>query len=188
MTISGWGRGTWGEGAWNQAIPVVVTGVSATASAGTVTPVGSALHAPTGVAATGAVGNPALTGTALFSITGVAGTSALGDEQTNAGARVIGVGAVATISLGEEGVSGASLLSLTGVEGTAALSTGTVTFPLSIGVFPTGVTATGNTGIVLIYTEIVAAQTPNWGVVTGATTNWGDVAPSQTPSWTDQAA
>jgi hypothetical protein len=146
------------------------------------------LHVPTGVSATGAVGNPVLIGTALFSITGVAGTSALGDEQTNAGARVIGVGAVATVSLGEEGVSGSSLLSVTGVTGTGETDTGTVAPIRSLGVFPTGVTATGNTGIVLIYTEIVAAQTPNWGVVTGATTNWGDVTPSQTPSWTDKAA
>ena len=188
MSISGCGRGTWGEGAWNQAIPISVTGVSATASAGAVTPAGTVLHVPTGAAATGGVGSLTLTGTALFSITGVAGTSALGEEQTNAGARVIGVGAVATASLGEEGVSGSSLLSLTGVSGTSALSTGTVTFPLSIGVSPTGVTATGNTGIVLIYTEIVANQTPSWVSVAGVTTEWANVAPSQTPSWTDKAA
>jgi hypothetical protein len=143
---------------------------------------------PTGAAATGAVGSLTLKGTALFSITGVAGTSALGEEQTNAGARVIGVGAVATVSLGEEGVSGTSLLSLTGVAGTTALSTGTVTFPLSIGVSPTGVTATGNTGIVLVYTDVIPSQTPNWVAVAGVTTTWTDVTASQTPSWTEKAA
>ena len=118
----------------------------------------------------------------------MAGTSALGDEQTNAGARVIGVGAVATTSLGEEGITGSSLLSLTGVSSAAELSTGTVTFPLSIGVFPTGVTATGNTAIVLVYTDVIPSQTPNWVAVAGVTTTWTDVTASQTPSWTEKAA
>jgi hypothetical protein len=146
------------------------------------------LHVPTGAAATGAVGNLTLTGTALFSITGVAGTSALGDEQTNAGARVIGVGAVATVSLGEEGVTGSSVLSLTGIAGTTSLSTGTVTFPLSVGASPTGVTGTGNTGIVLVYTDVIPSQTPNWVSVAGVSTTWTDKTPSQTPAWTNKAA
>ena len=145
-------------------------------------------HVPTGAAATGAVGNSTIKCSALFSVTGVVGTSALGDEQTNAGARVIGVGAVATISVGEEGVTGSSLLSLTGVAATSALSTGTVTFPLSVGASPAGVAGTGNIGIVQIYTAIVPSQTPNWTAVSGTTTAWTDTTPSQTPNWNEIAA
>ena len=66
--------------------------------------------------------------------------------------------------------------------------TGTIAPIQSIGFFLTGVTATANTDIVLIYTEIIASQTPNWSNVTGTTTTWGDVTPSQTPSWTNRAA
>ena len=32
--VSGWNRGTWNQGAWNTEIPVEITGVSAAASAG----------------------------------------------------------------------------------------------------------------------------------------------------------
>ena len=35
--VSGWDRGTWNQGAWNTEIPVEITGVSAAASAGSVT-------------------------------------------------------------------------------------------------------------------------------------------------------
>ena len=39
--VTGWGRGTWGQLAWNQAIPVTVTGVSATGSVGNATAIPS---------------------------------------------------------------------------------------------------------------------------------------------------
>tara|TARA_R100001126_G_scaffold88881_1_gene57783 strand:- start:454 stop:1020 length:567 start_codon:yes stop_codon:yes gene_type:complete len=188
VSVSGWGRGTWGGGAWNQEIPISVTGVSATASAGSVTPAGSVLHGVPGVAATGAVGTLVIKGSAAFSATGVVGTSALGEETTNCSANVVGVGAVATTGLGEEGVSGSSLLSLTGVLGTGTADTGTIAPIQSIGFFLTGVTATGNIGIVLIYLDVLPVQVPNWTVVTGATTTWGETVPSQTPSWSEKAA
>jgi hypothetical protein len=39
-----------------------------------------------------------------------------------------------------------------------------------------------------VYTDVTAIQTPNWSAVTGVTTLWGDVTPSQTPLWTEKAA
>jgi hypothetical protein len=98
--VTGWGRGTWGEGAWSEEAPVLVTGLSATSSVGSVTVTGSALVAedsvtgtaavgdvtsdtfqvvrPTAVTGTGEVTAPSIVGDANFSITGVAGTSAVG--------------------------------------------------------------------------------------------------------------
>ena len=98
--VTGWGRGTWGEGAWSEEAPVLVTGLSATSSVGSVTITASALVAEDAVTGTGAIGDvtsdtfqvarptavtgtgevtaPSIVGDASFSITGVAGTSALG--------------------------------------------------------------------------------------------------------------
>ena len=52
----------------------------------------------------------------------------------------------------------------------------------------TGVTATANAGIVLVYVDVTPVQTPNWVSVAGATINWTEDTPSQTPLWTDIAA
>ena len=78
----------------------------------------------------------------------------------------------------------ASKISVTGNVATSALGTATQNTKYLI----TGVTATGNVGIVLVYTQIVASQTPNWSTVTTNTTSWTNNAPSQTPNWTDIAA
>jgi hypothetical protein len=35
--VTGWGRGTWGEGTWNEALPVTVSGITASTNVGSVT-------------------------------------------------------------------------------------------------------------------------------------------------------
>ena len=205
--VTGWGRGTWGQDAWNQAIPVTVTGVSATVSVGNVIAFGSIDGVATGVVASGLLNSvSSVTGTAVISPTGVVGTSALGEETTNCSANVTGVGVTATVSFGDESVAagakavatgnaatsalgtttqaGGSVFSATGNVGTSSL--GTVA---QISKYPvTGVTATGNTGIVLVYTDVTPIQTPNWVAVAGVSTIWTDETPSQAPSWTEKAA
>ena len=55
--ITGWGRGSWSEGAWNSPLPVVASGVSATANDGSVTVDAEANVPETGLEATSAVGS-----------------------------------------------------------------------------------------------------------------------------------
>ena len=71
--ITGWGRGSWDEGAWSQAIPVLVTGVSATSGLGTVTQANSNTVQVTGVAATSALGSETVVAQAIQALTGNAG-------------------------------------------------------------------------------------------------------------------
>ena len=40
--LGGWGRGSWGQSAWNAAVPIAVTGVSATSALGSETVTGGA--------------------------------------------------------------------------------------------------------------------------------------------------
>ena len=47
--ITGWGRGTWSSGAWGEAIPVELTGVSATGATGSVSVVAEANVPTTGL-------------------------------------------------------------------------------------------------------------------------------------------
>ena len=74
--------------------------------------------------------------------------------------------------------TGAATFAVTGNSITATLGTGTVAPIQSIGVFPTGVLATGAVGEEILYRPIVPSQTPNWS----------GVSVSQTPNWTDIAA
>jgi len=93
-------------------------------------------------------------------------------------------GNAATSALGTTTQAGGSTLSVTGNAATSSL--GTVTQNTKYPV--TGVTATVNSGIVLVYTSIVPSQTPNWTAVTTASQSWSTQTPSQNPNWTDIAA
>ena len=55
--VTGWGRGTWGQLTFGEPIPVVVTGVSGTATLGNETVVATSLVAVTGLSATSTLGN-----------------------------------------------------------------------------------------------------------------------------------
>jgi hypothetical protein len=115
---------------------------------------------------------------------GVTATVSFGEESVTAGALVTVTGVAGTSALGSETVTGTSVLSLTGQAATGA--TGTVT--LESKYLVTGVTATANAGIVLVYTSIVPSQTPNWTDITTASPSWSDETPSQNPDWTEIAA
>ena len=116
---------------------------------------------------------------------GVTATVSFGEESVTAGANVTVTGVAGTSALGSETVSGTSLFAVTGVNATGqATTTPTIESRYSV----SGVAGTGNTGIVQIYTAIVADQTPNWTEVSAATTAWEDIDPSQTPNWTEIAA
>ena len=115
---------------------------------------------------------------------GVTATVSFGDESVTAGAKVVATGNAATSALGTSTQAGSSVFSVTGNVGTSSLGTAA-----QISKYPvTGVTATANSGIVLVYTSIVPSQTPNWTAVTTASQSWSTQTPSQNPNWTDIAA
>ena len=74
--VSGWNRGTWNQGAWNTEIPVEVTGVSAAASAGSVTI--AFITNITGVSATTSTGSPTLVTNSLLTPSGVSAATSVG--------------------------------------------------------------------------------------------------------------
>ena len=121
----------------------------------------------------GAWGSGAWNQGSAVEVTGVAGTGAAGNVTSDASS----VFAV-TGSVGNTTETGTATFAVTGNSITATLGTGTVAPIQSIGVFPTGVLATGAVGEEVLYREIIPSQTPNWAGVTV----------SQTPNWTDIAA
>lgn len=81
----------------------------------------------TGVAATAAAGTPNVTGFGNVTLTGVAATAAIGTLTTNAKANVTLTGVNATTAAGSVTITGVGNVTLTGVAGTAAVGTPTVT-------------------------------------------------------------
>ena len=154
-TLTGWGRGTWTQGSWNRAIPVAVTQ--------------SAL--------TSAIGSESVTASGLVAVTQGAMTSAIGSESVTASGLVAVTQGAMTSAIGSESVVGSSLLTLSTNLGTG--SVGTVQAPtFSIGVFPTGLSATGSTG-----------EENVWGLIdTAQTSNFSNITASQTPNWIKVAA
>ena len=100
--ITGWGRGSWSEGAWNSPLPVVASGVSATASNGSVTVDAEANVPETGLEATSGVGSVTVTGVANVSETGLEATGSVGSVTVaaNAGVSVVGFAAQGNPELG----------------------------------------------------------------------------------------
>ena len=155
LKLTGWGRGTWTASPWNRAIPLAVTQSALTSALGSVVVVPSREVAVTQSALTSALGTTSFVGSVSVAVTQGAMTSAIGSES----------------------VVGSSLLTASTNVGTSAV--GTVHAPtFSIGVFPTGLSATGSTGEENVWGLIDTAQTSNFSAITA----------SQTPNWIKVAA
>ena len=134
--ITGWGRGSWDEGSWGQPVPVVVTGVSATSSLGTVTQATSNTVQVTGLAATSALGSETVVAQAIQAITGNAGTSALGGEIVTAAALIAETGLEATSALGNAITAGAAVTGVSAVASTSNLGDEVAVFEATHGTAP----------------------------------------------------
>lgn len=146
--ITGWGRGTWSSGAWGSAIPVELTGVSATTSVGSVT-VDAAANVPTtGIAATTGVGSVTVSADANTSVTGQAGTSAVGSVTVAAAANVAVTGEAATSAVGSVTVTADANAPATGIAATTAV--GSVVVKANADVAVTGEAATVSEGSVTV--------------------------------------
>tara|TARA_R110000764_G_scaffold214790_1_gene301334 strand:- start:47 stop:451 length:405 start_codon:yes stop_codon:yes gene_type:complete len=93
--VSGWNRGTWNQGAWNTEIPVEVTGVSAAASAGSVTI--AFVTDITGVSATTSTGSPTLVTNSLLTPSGVSAATAIGSTEVDIVEVISGVSAATSV-------------------------------------------------------------------------------------------
>ena len=145
--VTGWNRSTWNSGAWNSALPVEVTGFSATSAVGTATVSLPVSFSVQGVSAASAIGTATATGKSNVSPQGVSAASAVGDPTL-----------ITNSILSPSGVSAASAIGLTQIN-----------FSFSV----EGVSAAGLVNTVLIwdliddsqtsgFTEINASQTPTW--------------------------
>ena len=155
LKLTGWGRGTWTASPWNRAIPLAVTQSALTSALGSVVAVPSREVPVTQSALTSALGTTSFVGSVSVAVTQGAMTSAIGSES----------------------ITASSLLTASTNLGTG--SVGTVHAPtFSIGVFPTGLSATGSTGEENVWGLIDTAQTSNFSAITA----------SQTPNWIKVAA
>ena len=190
-TDRAWNTGGWNTGAWNldlnevaryyctshgNAMGNTVTLADLTASMSTVLYEGwsrqgwntGGWNAGTAFPfATGAVGATTVDGEGDIAVSGVAATGAVGAATSAATSTITQLGVAATGAVGAAVVKLPDVdLPVTGVSGTSAVGSTTVTGTASISV--TGVSGTGELGFI---------QQP-----------WGEIIPSQTPSWTTIAA
>ena len=93
--VSGWDRGTWNQGAWNTEIPVEITGVSAVASAGSVT-YEQGINV-TGVSAAASAGSFTLVTNNTLSPAGVSAVASAGSVTYQYTVTIEGVSASATV-------------------------------------------------------------------------------------------
>ena len=143
-----WGYNAWGHGAWESytidyAIGQTPTGVSATASLGTVTETRSSTQTPTGVSSTASLGSLSINN-------GADHVQGLGGQSVTASVGSFGFawicfpdGVSATASVGSLTVSSIELIDVTGVSATA--SVGSIS-PTEMAMGLTGVSATGSVG------------------------------------------
>ena len=181
--IGGWGRGAWGEGAWGQPVPVVLTGVSATTGVGTVLAGGGSIVGPVGAVGTIGFGDEQVTTTANVAVTGV--TATIATSTPTAPAAVTLTGLSATVSTTTPTFVGDAIFSVTG--NSASITAGSPAVDdFAFGV--TGLSATGNVGIVFIWGQVVPDQTASWSEITSAESDiWTEITPSQTPDWKEVA-
>ena len=145
-------------------VTVNLTGVSSTSGAGTITAITTQNVPATGLAATGQVGDAGTQISVPFPLIGSVGTNTeiIGDSTTGALGSLVGTGQVGSLV-----VAPLTPAAVTGVSST----TGTASVIIVIGsctVFPTGVTATGETN---------PAPPPVWGeIIPAPGTNWNNIA------------
>jgi hypothetical protein len=182
--ITGWGRGTWGEGAWNEAIPVTVTGVEATGGVGSPLAAGGALVTETGLTGTVGFGDEQVEGTANVFPTGVSATASTTTPEAPAAA--ILTGQAATGVVGDASIEANVVVSLTSPP--LAISSGNVVLESAYGV--TGLSASGNIGIVFIWGQITIRpdQQANWSDITPSGAGpWSTIVPDQSADWKEVA-
>jgi len=121
--ITGWGRGAWDEGAWGEALPIILTGLEATASVNGVGVNGNAVATVGSVTATLGDVTVVAVADANVDVTGQEATSALGTVAIIAKANVIPAGQESTIAVGSPTIDAESNVTLTGVDATSALGT-----------------------------------------------------------------
>lgn len=141
-TMVGWGRNGWGEepygDSWNKLVQP--SGLSATASPGTITPAQLSLGI-TGVEATSTVGTPGLAyGVSTEPITGVSATASPGSVVIEIGVPLTGVSATGSTGDITIGIG----VPLTGVEATSTI--GEVEVTQSPIIIPDGLSLTVSTG------------------------------------------
>ena len=135
---TGWGRQPWNENAWGIAGDILLTGQSATASVGSLSP--ADVMGLTGVSSTASVGSPTIIGDITATLTGQAATTSVGSITP---ADVMGVtGVSSTASVGS--ISPADVIGLTGVSATISLGTTNLNSNPTVNV--TGVSATSAVG------------------------------------------
>ena len=156
---TGWGRAAWDDDAWGIAGDILLEGVSATASVGSISP--ADVMGLTGVSSTASLGSPVVIGDITASLTGQSATASVGSitpDQTIIGltgqsltssvgsispADVMGLtGISAQFSLGQTNQNSNPLVGLIGVSATA--SVGSLTPADVMGL--TGVSATASVG------------------------------------------
>ena len=96
----------------------------------------------------------------LVLITGVTGTTALGTVTAAAAANVYLIGVTGTTALGTVTAAAAANAYLIGVAGTTAL--GIITITTTANVYPIGVSAITVVSNVLVWGQIIPSQNPTW--------------------------
>ena len=135
---TGWGRAAWNEDAWGIQGDVLLGGVSATASVGSISP--ADVMGVTGVSATASVGAPTVIGDITQALTGVSATSSVGSISP---ADVMGVtGVSATSSVGS--IAPADVMGVTGVS--ASVSLGDISTSSNPIIVPTSLSMTSSVG------------------------------------------
>ena len=166
-------------------VSIAVTGlqVSASADQGSVVTGTSLVEIVQTEASTGVLGNPLAAGGAIVEEEGLTGTIGFGDEQIVGTANVFPTSASATATSGTISVSGDSVLDVSGVSAIVFTSRPIVD-DLAFGV--TGLSASGNIGIVFIWGEVIPDQVANWQDISASQTPaWSDILPTQSASWSD---
>jgi hypothetical protein len=160
FNVEGWGRQQWSNSGWGVEYSVEPTGVSATVSQGTATGAPITIVELTGISATASVGD--ISPEDAIGVSGQVATSALG-ELTSVGTAVgwgrngwgeepygdsfnkvvvVTIGTQAAASVGS--IAPADVMGLTGVSSTASI--GSATMIGNVTVTPTGISATSSVG------------------------------------------
>ena len=145
---------SWNSGAWGDTF----NPVTATASVGAVTVVGTAVQPVTGLNSTGSVGSVTVTGTASVGVTGIAATGSPGATTVVGTATVtISTGVAGTGQVGDVStlVVGNANVDVTGLSATASVT------PLQV----------------LVWSNVVPSQNPNYNPITPpSSSSWSQVA------------
>ena len=128
--------------------------------------------------ATGSVGQVVQEGDAVVSVTGVAGTGAVGDTFTT------NMGVSGTTSIGAISTTRGDNAFVTGVVGTATLGSFFTTNTMVAMTASVNSASTATVGTANVYVTGLSA-TGEIGILQQP---WGQIIPSQTPSWTEIAA